>query len=348
MGKSSIGWLKHKQGVEDGDGEEGVTWGVVRGCSRISPGCGGGAPGREEGKHGGCYAERHGGRFCGVASEKGKRPGEPLPFHGFVHLTVHGPRWTGKVALLADKLDEPLGWKTPTVCFTSMFDMFHEELPNDEIAAIFAVAACAPHVVFKFLTKRSARMRAWFGWIAEQAAALDDDSPADHPRRALAILTRCLRAVVVRYGLKSRSIEKSLHPAGRLGAGGAWPLPNVHLGVSVELAEYLSRIDDLRAVPAVAKIVSFEPLLGPIPADKVSLKGIDQAIVGAESGSGARTMEVAWAEQLLDAATRDGCPFFLKQFASAGGRKILEPPLRGRSWTEATRIHPERAREALS
>ena len=69
MGKSSIGWLKHKQGVEDGEGEEGVTWGVVRGCSRISPGCGGGAPGREEGKHGGCYAERHGGRAWCISQQ---------------------------------------------------------------------------------------------------------------------------------------------------------------------------------------------------------------------------------------------------------------------------------------
>src|SRR5439155_18206396 len=46
-----------------------------------------------------------------------------------------------------------------------------------------------------------------------------------------------------------------------------WP-PNVWMGVSVEDARVLSRIDDLRKVPAAVRFLSCEPLIG-------SLAGID-------------------------------------------------------------------------
>ena len=39
-------------------------------------------------------------------------------------------------------------------------------------------------------------------------------------------------------------------------------LPNVWLGTSVESADYLGRIDDLRKVNAAVRFVSFEPLIG--------------------------------------------------------------------------------------
>ena len=41
-------------------------------------------------------------------------------------------------------------------------------------------------------------------------------------------------------------------------------LPNVWLGTSVESADYLGRIDDLRKVNAAVRFVSFEPLLGSV------------------------------------------------------------------------------------
>src|SRR4051812_25630270 len=59
-------------------------------------------------------------------------------------------------------------------------------------------------------------------------------------------------------------------------------LPNVWLGTSVESAEYLERVNDLRRVTAVVRFVSFEPLLGSVAA--ADLTGIQWAIVGGESG----------------------------------------------------------------
>ena len=66
-----------------------------------------------------------------------------------------------------------------------------------------------------------------------------------------------------------------------------WP-KHVWLGVSVENADYVDRIDHLRRTPAAVKFLSLEPLLGPL--DGLNLKGIDWAIAGGESGPGARPM----------------------------------------------------------
>src|SRR5260221_110250 len=68
--------------------------------------------------------------------------------------------------------------------------------------------------------------------------------------------------------------------------------PNIWMGVSVESEKYLSRIDHLRATGATTKFLSLEPLLGPLR--NLNLTGIDWAIVGGESGFGARPMLINW------------------------------------------------------
>ena len=59
-------------------------------------------------------------------------------------------------------------------------------------------------------------------------------------------------------------------------------LENVWLGTSVENAEVLDRLDDLRATQAAVRFVSFEPLIGSVAG--ADLTGIHWAIVGGESG----------------------------------------------------------------
>ena len=90
-----------------------------------------------------------------------------------------------------------------------------------------------------------------------------------------------------------------------------WP-KNVWMGVSIENADYLPRLDDLRNTKARAKFVSIEPLLGPLPS--LALKGIDWAIVGGESGPGARPMHPAWVVKIRDQCQRADVPFFFKQW----------------------------------
>lgn len=87
---------------------------------------------------------------------------------------------------------------------------------------------------------------------------------------------------------------------------------NVWLGVSVELAKYKNRIDDLRKTNAKVKFISFEPLLGDV--GELDLSGIDWVIVGGESGPCARPMHPDWVRNIRDQALAQGCKFLFKQW----------------------------------
>jgi protein gp37 len=108
-------------------------------------------------------------------------------------------------------------------------------------------------------------------------------------------------------------------------------LPNVWLGTSVENSSYLDRIDVLRVVPASVRFVSFEPLLGPVA--PVDLTGIHWAIVGGESGPGARPMARQWVENIRAVCQDQNVAFFFKQWG--GTRKSRNGRLLdGRTWDE--------------
>ena len=101
-----------------------------------------------------------------------------------------------------------------------------------------------------------------------------------------------------------------------------WP-PNVWMGVSVETAKYVSRIDDLRKTGAAVKFLSLEPLLGPLPG--LNLHGIDWVIVGGESGPGARPMQASWATDLRDQCSSANVPFFFKQWGGVNKKSRAHP-----------------------
>lgn len=102
-----------------------------------------------------------------------------------------------------------------------------------------------------------------------------------------------------------------------------WP-SNLWLGVSVENAATMSRIDDLRRVPAAVRFLSCEPLLGPL--DGLDLSGIGWVIAGGESGPRHRPMDPAWVTGIRDACQAANVPFFFKQWGGrtpkAGGRTL--------------------------
>jgi protein gp37 len=283
------------------------TWSPIRGCSRVSPGCDN------------CYAMNIGRRFSG--------PG--LAYEGFVTLRKGKPDWTGKVSMLdAEHLAEPMSWRKPARVFISMSDLFHPALTNEEIAAVFGVAAAAPHHTFQFLTKRAARMREWFEWVAEA-----------HEVR------RCMGLAATKGAPWKRHVA---YPP--------WPLPNAHLGVSAEDQQRADeRIPHLLATPAVVRFVSAEPLLGPIDFEKVPLPDaylrlsgvtgalqptsekdtepddyryftrkalkLDWVIVGGESGPGARPCDVAWIRSIVKQCGEAGAAVFVKQL---GARPVLD------------------------
>lgn len=102
-----------------------------------------------------------------------------------------------------------------------------------------------------------------------------------------------------------------------------WP-PNVWMGVSVEDARVMHRIDALRQTDAQIKFLSLEPLIGPLP--DLELSGIDWVIVGGESGPGARPMDKAWVLAIRDRCAEAEVPFFFKQWGgvrkSKTGREL--------------------------
>lgn len=295
-----------------------ATWNAITGCSVVSPGCTN------------CYAMRMAGtRLKDHPSRKGLTIGSKA-----------GPVWTGEVRLNEDWLMQPLRWPKPRVIFVCAHgDLFHEAVPEHWIDRVFAVMALAPQHTFQVLTKRSARMRAYF-----------ESEPQDR--------------ISGEAGTLMHWDDMPQRDAG--------PLSNVWLGVSAEdQARADERIPDLLATPAAVRFVSAEPLLGPVDLTQITTSsdgynlrlnaftgiarhtwhknfaggghdpgqagiidsyqpGLDWVIVGGESGRGARPMHPAWARSLRDqcqqaarsgatgADKTTGVPFFFKQWGAWG------------------------------
>jgi protein gp37 len=113
-----------------------------------------------------------------------------------------------------------------------------------------------------------------------------------------------------------------------------WP-PNVWMGVTVESEDCTPRIKDLLKVPSSVRFVSFEPLLGPI--DNVDLNGIDWAIVGGESGPGARPMKKQWVTAIHDRCDDSDVAFFFKQWGGTN-KKRTGRLLDDRTWDDMPRV----------
>ncbi len=285
--KTSIGWTES-------------TWGVIRGCRRISDGCTN------------CYAERMAGRFCG--------PGQA--YEGLVNLTANGPRWSGKVKFVDGHLMDPFKWKEPRRIFTdSMSDLFYEGVEDAVIDRVVAVMMiCSLHEtrgghIFQTLTKRPARMRAYF----------DDPRTQVRVAQAAAFIMEDPDGWYDAIAFRSEGL---CHP-------------NIWWGTSVEnQAAADERICELLDTRAAVRFLSLEPLIGPVTIPARALVGatarkiyrdnggrpdipipahlqppptIDWVIVGCESGPGARECKVEWLRAVRDQCATAGVAMFLKQ-----------------------------------
>jgi protein gp37 len=112
-------------------------------------------------------------------------------------------------------------------------------------------------------------------------------------------------------------------------------------GVSVEDRKYgLPRIADLQKTPARVRFLSIEPLLENLGA--FNLSAINWAIVGGESGPGARPMREEWVVSVRDQCRDYRVPFFFKQWG--GVRKAKNGRLLdGRTYDE----YPARIASAI-
>ncbi|MFZ5896789.1 MAG: DUF5131 family protein [Myxococcota bacterium] len=264
------------------------VWNFVRGCRRVSAGCGG--PCGE----GGCYAEREAYRFSA--------PG--LPYHGLVTLGTHGPRWTGKGSFIVEKLWDPFKWQLRPdgsrhrVFVNSMSDLFFEAFSNEQIAAGFGVMATCPRHNFIVLTKRASRARDWYRWLQERPLALSEGEARVCVEEAYAL---------------ERGTDRMLNAKPQ-----PWPLPNVWIGPSAENQEtYNQRVPLMvHAVPAAVHCASLEPLLGPIDLRATGRLHLDWVIVGGESGYRARPCALEWIESIVEQCDAERIPVFVKQLGA--------------------------------
>ncbi len=120
--------------------------------------------------------------------------------------------------------------------------------------------------------------------------------------------------------------ERALELADQL----PWP-ENLWMGTSIETNDYVARADHLRLIPAAVKVLSLEPLLGPVP--DLNLSGIDWAIVGGESGSGARPVDPDWVRDVRDRCVAADVAFFLKRLGGKS-KKTATRILDGRTWDQ--------------
>ena len=95
--------------------------------------------------------------------------------------------------------------------------------------------------------------------------------------------------------------------------------PNIWMGVTIENNKYLYRADLLRKCDAKLRFISAEPLIGEI--NDINLEQIDWLIVGGESGSQARPMDVSWVRTLRDKAQAEKIAFFFKQWGGTVKKK---------------------------
>ncbi len=251
MAESSIEWTD-------------ATWNPVVGCTAVSAGC----------TH--CYA---------VAMAKRLEAMGMTKYAGLTRPSGAGTVWSGALREDWTALALPQRWRKPRRIFVnSMGDLFHEQVNDDFISAVWQTMRTTPRHSYQILTKRPQRMAAF---VATQVGAV---------------------------------------------------LPNVWLGTSVEDARVVDRLDDLRAVPAQIRFVSFEPLIGPV--GRVDLTGIHWAIVGGESGRHARPIREAWIAEIHGQCRQAGTAFFFKQWGTWGkdnkrrSKKANGRTYRGQVWDE--------------
>lgn len=205
---------------------------------------------------------------------------------------------TTGVTLHPERLDKVTPRQKPRRIFVnSMSDLFHDAVPDGYIGSVWNAMALCPQHTFLVLTKRPARARSLLRrWEVDGWMWRRDDMLWCGPPKP---------------------------PA---------PLPNVHLGVTVENQWAANtRIPILLDTPAAIRWLSCEPLIEPTtigPAD-----GIDWVVIGGETGPGARPMSLTWAEHVAGQAHQAGAAVWTKQLGTVLAHD-LGAPKKGDQWDD--------------
>ena len=246
-----------------------TSWNPTAGCSISSPGCDN------------CWAMRVAARLAHMGGATATR------YARLTRIERAGPVWTGEIRVRGDLLTWPLFRRQPRrIAVGLMSDLFHETLTTATIDLLHAVIAVAHWHTFLVLTKRSRRMREYYGdpeTPRRVAGEIDRLSsvilPIDGSRRSpVTGRAKPARRLSIRSAGRARAVGTPRHwiagfsrvkygtptttSAGIPPVGlEPWPLPNLWPGVSVEDQDRIARVSDLLKTPAATRWVCFEPLL---------------------------------------------------------------------------------------
>ena len=206
------------------------------------------------------------------------------------------------------------------IFWNDMTDEFLEFWPEEFIDKCFTIRALTPNLIHQVLTKRIDRLCAyllkkeldWTDWGVSELAediALDflyENGP----------LKQFLQDAGWWFDW-DHDQETGKKCGGRPYYGGTIPLPNVHIGTSVEDQKTADeRIPVLLKTPAAVRWISAEPLLGPIRFRSLTesmIEGLDWVVVGGESGPNARQMDLEWVRSIVEQCACAAVPVFVKQ-----------------------------------
>ena len=202
--------------------------------------------------------------------------------------------WTGRINLRYDQLSKPPRGRQPRVIFVGdRGDIFHEKVPDAFLVQLFTAMneneSRARPDTFILLTKRPERMES----IADRISV---DGKGGAPRVFL----------------------------DSAGTGNlAQQLGHVWWGVSVEDQWRANeRIPILRRARVCHRFISAEPLIGPLEIGHLladcgpAWPGIDQVIIGGESGPRARACNVEWIRSLVRQCADAWVSCFVKQMGA--------------------------------
>jgi protein gp37 len=178
-------------------------------------------------------------------------------------------------------------------------------------------------------------------WIVGRTIFVNSMSDLFHEQVPLDFIQAVFSTMVEAKQHTFQILTKRAERAADLSANLPWP-DNVWMGVSVESADYIGRIDELRKTSAAVKFLSLEPLLGPL--ENLDLGGIDWAIAGGESGPSARPMNPDWVRSIRDQCLAVSVAFHFKQWGGTN-KKRAGRILDGRTWDEQPTRHCAQPKE---
>lgn len=245
------------------------------GCDSVSPGCDN------------CYALGMAKRLKAMGQPGYQRDGDPRTSGPGFGLTLH-----------PEKLDQVRRWKKPAMIFlNSMSDIFHEEVPDEYLARVWATMAETPQHTYQILTKRHGRMRS----LLNRPSFRDNlvDGGATWPMRNV-----WLGVSVEDQKWADIRIPALLDTPAAVRWISAEPL----LGpITLRQQEWIHEPDCLIHNDCVCW-PNYDAHL-------------DWVVVGGESGPGARPMRPEWARSLRDQCSESGVPFLFKQAGSVLARE---------------------------